>query len=304
MKKAIVVGANGYIGTRLSKSLAMAGVEVVALVDGRFSYDSLKNTNLINPVEFSLENIDDFYNRGDFEEVDVLYHLAWLGVNALYRNDSEVQVQNVMFSLKVMEFAKHYHICRVVFPGSAAESSCGDGSITGDENPAPSDMYSASKVAARYVCRKYAALNNIDLIYCLITSIYGPGRNDNNLISYVISSLLKGEKPSTTRLEQKWDYIYIDDLIKALVLLGDKGVGGKIYPVGSGTHRQMREYVDIIRNIVNPELTVGIGDLPYKNPNKIDNQIMDISELVMDTGFHPDYSFEEGIKIVIDEYKN
>ena len=58
-------------------------------------------------------------------------------------------------------------------------------------------MYSASKVATRYVCQTYARLHNIDLIWTLITSIYGSGRNDNNLISYAIQSLLKGEKPST-----------------------------------------------------------------------------------------------------------
>ena len=193
MKKAVVVGANGYIGTRLTLGLAKSGVEVVALVDGRFSYDRLENEELIHTVEFSLESIDTLYDISEFEGADVLYHLAWMGVNALYRNEAEVQVQNVMFSLKVMEFAEHYHINRIIIPGSAAESSCGDGVITGEEKPAPSDMYSASKVAARYVCGKYAEMHKMDIIYCLITSIYGPGRNDNNLISYVITSLLKGE---------------------------------------------------------------------------------------------------------------
>mgnify|MGYP003303064884 CR=1 FL=1 len=122
MKKDVVLGANGYIGTRLSLSLAKSGVEVIALVDGKFQYDCLKNVDSIIPIEFSLESIESFYNKSVFEGVDTLYHLAWLGVNALYRNDSEVQVQNVIFSLKVLEFAEHYHIGRVVFPGSSAES--------------------------------------------------------------------------------------------------------------------------------------------------------------------------------------
>ena len=132
-------------------------------------------------------------------------------------------MQNVMFGLKVMEFANHHNIERVIVPGSAAEVSCGDGVITGKETPAPSDMYSSAKVATRYVCQTYARKHDIDLIWTLITSIYGPGRNDNNLISYVIQSLLKGEIPSTTGLEQEWDYLYIDDLINALVLLGERG---------------------------------------------------------------------------------
>ena len=65
----------------------------------------------------------------------------------------------------------------------------------------------------------------------------------------------------------------------------------------------MSEYVDIIRNLINPELPVGIGELPYKNRNRIDNQIIDTSLLVKDTGYVPDYDFEDGIRLVIDEYK-
>jgi len=301
MKKIIITGANGYIGTRLTLALASKGYQVVALVDGRFQYDALLQNNNIVIIESALETIETLYDSREIEGADTIYHLAWSGVNALYRNDAEVQVQNVMFSLKVMEFAEHHKINKVIIPGSAAESGCGDGVISGKEIPSPSDMYSASKVAARYVCRKYAAQHNINLVWCLITSIYGPGRNDNNLISYVIKSLKNSEKPSTTKLEQQWDYIYIDDLINALVLLGEKGIGGKIYPIGSGTHKQMREYVETIRDLINPDLAIGIGDLPYKDPNKIDNQIMDISELMSDTGFEAEYSFANGIKNLIKE---
>ena len=142
----------------------------------------------------------------------------------------------------------------------------------------------------------------ISLIWTLITSIYGPGRDDNNLLSYAIKTLLKGEKPSFTRLEQQWDYLYIDDLMGALFALGNKGVGGKVYPIGSGEHRQMREYVEIIRRLINPNAELGIGDLPYKTA-QIDNQIMDISELIRDTSFSRRYSFEQGIQKTIDFFK-
>lgn len=302
MKKVVVVGANGFLGSRLSIALADNGYSVVALVDRRFPYDSIKNKQGITIQEFILEDIDELNDALIFKNVDTLYHFAWAGVNAHARNNAEVQVQNVMYGLKVVEFAEHHKIKRVVIPGSAAEEGCGDGIITGHEMPAPSDMYSTAKVATRYICQTYAHQNNIDLIWALVTSIYGPERNDKNLISYVIQTLLKGEKPSTTGLEQKWDYLYIDDMIRAFILLGEKGVGGRIYPVGSGEHKQMREYVEIIRNMINPSLPLGIGDIPYKNPNKIDNQVLDISNMKEDTGFSPQYTFEEGIKKTIEYY--
>lgn len=303
MKKVLIVGANGFLGSRLSIALANKGYRVVALVDKRFPYDKLRNIQNITIIEFILEELELVSEKSLLSGIDTLYHFAWAGVNALTRNESEIQVQNVMFGLKVLEFANRLKIKRVIIPGSAAEVSCGKGIITGNEIPAPSDMYSSAKVATRYICQTYARLHDIDLMWTLITSIYGPGRNDNNLITYIIQTLLKGEKPSTTGLEQKWDYLYIDDLLRALILLGEKGIGGKVYPIGSGEQKQMREYVEIIRKLIDPSLPIGIGEIPYKNPDQIDNQICDISELYQDTGFKAQYDFQRGINITIQYFK-
>lgn len=301
MNKVLVIGANGFLGSKLTLTLACNGYSVVAIVDKRFPYDSIKCHTNIQIIESVLEEIDSLEGEA-FLNIDVLYHFAWAGVNAAYRNEAEVQVQNVMFGLKVMEFAEHHHITKVIIPGSAAEVSCGGGVITGHEIPAPSDMYSASKVATRYICMNYAKQHNVGLIWTLITSIYGPGRDDNNLITYTIKSLLKGEKPSTTKLEQMWDYLHVEDLMYALILLGEKGIPGKIYPIGSGEYRQMRDYVEKIRDIINPSLPLGIGDLPYKT-NVVDNQMMDISEIKADTGYSPRFKFDQGIQEVINYYK-
>jgi nucleoside-diphosphate-sugar epimerase len=61
--------------------------------------------------------------------------------------------------------------------------------------------------------------------------------------------------------------------------------------------------VGIIHQIINPNLSLGIGDIPYKNPNRIDNQMMDISALKRDTGFSPKTIFEEGISKTIDYFR-
>lgn len=302
MNKVVVLGANGFLGTKLSLALSNNGYKVVALVDRRCPYDALRGKNNITTSEFQLDTIDTV-NDDLFNGVDTLYHFAWAGVNASLRSDAEVQVQNIMYGIKVLLFAEKYHINKVIIPGSAAEVGCSQGIITGKELPSPTDMYSASKVATRFVCQTYARQHGIGLIWTLITSIYGPGRDDNNLLSYTIKTLLKGEKPSTTKLEQQWDYLYIDDLIHALILIGEKGVCDKVYPIGSGEHRQMRDYLELIKDLIDPSLKLGIGELPYKNPT-IDNQVLDIAELTEDTGFMAITSFEEGIKQQINWIKN
>lgn len=299
MQNVIVIGANGFLGSHLALRLATEGKHVLALVFEGTEYGFLTGQEDIQCKEFTFDNLLDF----SIEGYDTIFHMAWAGVSTTYKNEAVTQVQNILYALKVLEFAEINGITKVVVPGSAAEVSCGQGVITGNETPAPSDLYSASKVATRYVCQTYARQHNLDLVWTLITSIYGPGRNDNNLITYAIKTLLKGEKPSFTGLEQQWDYLYIDDLISALIALGEKGKGGKVYPVGSGEHRQMNEYVYILRDKIDPNLPLGIGDYPYKNSDKIDNQILDISSLVEDTGFSPDVTFDDGIEKTIDYFR-
>lgn len=302
MNKAIIVGANGFIGSQLISFLKNKDVEIYALVAKGTEYSILPQCRNIRYFEFELSSIKNL--AASFEnDFDVLFHLAWVGVNPNLRNDYSVQTQNIIYGLDVMEFARSIKARRVVVAGSASEYAYCNEIITGNNIPAPSDMYSASKVATHYLCKTFANNNNIDLIWTSISSVYGPGRDDNNLISYTIKSLLNREKPKFTKLEQKWDYIYISDLIEALYYLGKDGKGGKNYPIGFGTHKTMREYVEIIRKIIDPDLPIGIGDLPYKGET-IDNQMLDISDLKKDTGFTPKYTFEKGILNTIDYFRN
>lgn len=302
-KKIIITGANGFIGSHLALHLATQGYHVVALVAKGFPYDFLQNKDNITCIEFTFDDLCSLNGNSEILGASMIYHMAWAGVSTTFKNEALTQAQNIMYGIRLLEFANQNNIRRVIVPGSASEYACGQGVIDGHNIPAPSDLYSASKVATRYVCQTYARQHNIDFIWTAITSIYGPGRNDNNLISYAIKTLLKGEKPSFTGLEQQWDYLYIDDLMSALQAIGEKGKDGKIYPIGSGEHQQMCEYVKVLRDKIDPSLPLGIGDMPYKNKT-IDNQILDISELKADTGFCPKYTFVQGIDLTINYFKN
>lgn len=299
--KCVVIGANGFIGYQLTKYLLAQHCDVVALVPRGFSYEHVK-VLLVECHEFILDTIHS-ESIPICQNADVIYNMIWVGVNANERNNAELQAQNLLHNIHIVEFASNHHINKLIVPGSAAQYACSGRIIDGTGESAPSDLYSAAKSSVHSYCKVLCEQKDIELVWTLITSIYGPGRDDNNLISYTIKTLLRGERPSFTGLEQLWDYLYIDDLMKALYLLGEKGQGGKVYTIGSGKYRQMSEYVRIIRDNINHELPLGIGDKPYKNP-VIDNQIMDISELVQDTGFQPDWTYEHGIKMVIEWFRN
>lgn len=302
MNKVIVIGANGFLGNKLTRYLSEKNLSILAFVPKGFDYSNVSSIPGIKCIEFSFGNLNALDTLDEIKGVDTIYNMAWIGVNAKDRNNEEIQLSNIQCNVEVVQFAKRNGIKRLLVPGSAAQYACSGRIIDGTGSPAPSDLYSAAKVATYYYCNTLCNLYGIELIWPLVTSIYGTGRDDNNLLSYVIKSFLKGEKPSTTKLEQRWDYLHVLDLIEALYLLGEKGIGGKIYPVGSGESKSLKEYVEIIRDMINPELPIGIGDLPYKT-SRIDNQVLYINELKEDTGFIPQYTFSEGIQEVINFFK-
>jgi len=302
MKKVLIIGANGFLGSKLTKYLVEKDVSVVAFVPKGFDYSNISSLSGVNCVEFSFGSLGLLNYIAELDNVEMAYNMAWIGVNAKDRNNEELQLSNVKCNVEVVELLKRNGILRLIVPGSAAQYACSGRVIDGTGCPAPSDLYSAAKVATYYYCNTLCTLNGIELIWPLVTSIYGIGRDDDNLISYVIKSLLKGKKPQTTKLEQRWDYLYVADLLHAFYLLGEKGKGGRLYPVGSGESRTLYEYVEIIRDLINPALPLGIGELPYKN-SQIDNQVLDITALKEDTGFEAKYSFIEGIKEEINFFK-
>lgn len=294
----IITGANGFIGRKLTEFYAEKGSTVYALVYGKTGIFSLYNN--VKEISFDFQSISKIKEKLPFN-ASTLYHLAWAGVSTSVKNDSDIQLRNVGYGLEILKLAYELSVQKVIYPGSISEYAYSGEIVTGHNIPNPSDFYSVAKIATHFACDLYARQNNMCFIWVLISSIYGPGRDDNNLITYTIKSLLKGDKPSFTKLEQLWDYIYIDDLISALYCVGSHGKNGAIYPIGSGEHKSLLEYVLAIRDMINGELELGVGEIPYKT-QAIDNSIVDISRLREETGFEPKYTFECGIRKTIDYF--
>lgn len=303
MKKVLVTGADGFIGRHLIKKLAACEIDTFAVVRHRHIVDRLNlETRYCHQIFIEdLNNICEYDDKFP-NDLDVMYHLAWDGVQPEARNDWKRQMNNIALTMQCLNFANKKRVRRVILPGSTSEYLYYGKPLNKDAIPTPSDSYGAVKVALRYLCTQFAQQNNIEFIYTIISGIYAADRRDNNVIFYTISKLLNHEKPSFTKLEQLWDYVYIDDLIDAMIAVAQKGLDGAVYAIGHGDNWPLARYIKIIHEKIAPSIPLGIGEKPYIN-SKMPMSCVDLTDIKKDTGFSPRIAFEEGIAMVINQAK-
>ncbi len=295
----MITGADGFIGRHLTKELVKEGIEIWAIIhpESKGIQDVPKDSG-IHYIECTISNL---YSRlSEFPtDIDVCYHLAWQGVNALERDDWEIQCQNIRLGFQCIEFATAIHIKRIIFPGSTNEYLYYGKPINQNAIPSAKDAYGSIKIALHRMAEYYTQKMGIEYIYVVLSGIYAADRRDNNVIFYTIDKLLNGEKPSLTKLEQLWDYVHIDDVVRALRLVGDIGKDRAFYVVGHGDNQPLYKYIYTIRDYINPSLPLGIGKVPYAS-EMLPSSCVDMSAVYRDTGYVPQISFEQGIKEVID----
>jgi nucleoside-diphosphate-sugar epimerase len=299
MKTAIVTGADGFIGRHLTRSLCQHGYEVYA-----FTHKPVLVAEMINKTHYLVCDLHDMdkFQKDVPNEVDIMFHFAWEGVRPELRNDFSCQLHNIDLTLKCLEFAAAKKVKRVLFPGSTNEYLFCGKPINDDSVPSPKDAYGSVKIALKYLAQQYARQNGFILLYAIIAGIYAEDRRDNNVIFYTINCLLNRQKPSLTKLEQLWDYVYVDDVIRALVMVGERGKADTVYAIGHGDNWPLRNYIEMIRDRIDPSLPLGIGEVAYKEKT-LPMSCIDLTNLQRDTGFIPQVSFNEGIDRVITSIK-
>ena len=81
-------------------------------------------------------------------------------------------------------------------------------------------------------------------------------------------------------------------------LIATRGNGGAFYSVGHGDNQPLSRYIEQIRDLIDPTLPLGIGEIPYRD-GRLPGSCIDLTSLKRDTGFEPSVPFEEGIREVI-----
>lgn len=301
-RKAIVTGGTGFIGSWLIQELIENDYQVIAIVRNRTHLiPQIASDERCRVIEKGLENLTTA-DLVEAKEYDVFFHLAWEGCAPEYKNKLDIQMNNISTSLKSLEICNKIGCKLFIMLGTVAEYTHCNGIMDFKIRQSPSDAYGAAKTSAYYFLKVRAAQLEQSFIWTILSSTFGERRTDNNIITYTIRTLLKGEKPHYGALSQMWDFLYVSDVVRALRLVAENGRKGKIYGIGSGMYMPLRDYIIQIRDLIDPSLELGIGEVESYSKQTF-SSCVDIYDLIKDTGFKPQVSFDTGIKRTIEYLK-
>jgi UDP-glucose 4-epimerase len=177
---------------------------------------------------------------------------------------------------------------RMVLAGSLVEPDAGS-----LEN-VPSSPYAAAKWASSDYARMFHSLYKLPVAIARIFMVYGPRQQDTKLVPYVITSLLRGEQPRVSSPRRQIDWVYIDDVVRGLIQLGQAPeVDGETVDLGSGTLTSTADLVQRVRRLVD----VGIDadfDASRDRPNE-PVRVARVSETRRLIGWEPTVDLNSGL---------
>lgn len=298
MKRAIITGATGAVGSALIRELIGHGVEVLVLCrEGSRRNEQIPESSLVTRKYYTLDTLGELENDTG-RDYDVFYHFAWTGTVGAERNDMYLQNRNVSYALDAVRAAGRFGCRRFIGAGSQAECGRVEGLLRPDTPAFPENGYGMAKLCAGQMTRELTHQLGMEHIWTRILSVYGPNDGAQSMVMSTIRKLKAGEVPAFTKGEQLWDYLYSGDVASAFRLLGEKGKDGRLYVLGSGQARPLADYIRTIRDAAAPGAEIALGAIPYAQKQVMFLQA-DITAIRQDTGWEPTVPFEQGIRETI-----
>jgi GDP-D-mannose 3',5'-epimerase len=315
-KNIIVTGGAGFIGSTLVKALVRLGAEV-SIIDNlwRGSLDNLKNEKneyvLDVQKNIHLADLTDYNKCLEFiRDADYVYHLADVvaGINFVFNNEVFVFRQNLLINTNTISACVANHIKNYIYVGTACSYpkhlQMGDGVVQLREDqtyPAePESSYGWSKLMGEYETELMAKNTPLKVGLLRFHNVYGPGAVFDPERSQVLPSLARKainypkEKFIVWGSGQQYrDFIYIDDVINALLLVAQHGMGEGLIQIGSEQATTIQQAAEMIVKISGKNIPI---QYDINGPQGDRGRIAQCARARDVLNWHPEISLEVGMK--------
>lgn len=319
----LITGGCGFLGTSLIKRLVQEGGHKIRVIDNLSvgargdlekvcSYSDVSAVSLGDLVEGEVQLVvGDILDEETALEIskdfDVIVHLAAnTGVGPSVENPRADCMANVIGTFNYLEAARINNIPRFILASSGAPVGEVEPPIHEELAPHPVSPYGASKLAGEGYCSAYNKSFGIDTVMLRFGNVYGPGSlHKSSVVAKFIRQVLNGEA-----LEiygdgtQTRDFVYIDDLINAVLLAATtKGIGGEAFQIASNQETTVGEITDKLVKVMQE---YGIEDIKVINGQTrvgdVTRNYSDTSKARIRLGWQPTMTQDEGIKNTVEYF--
>ncbi len=302
--RCLVTGASGHLGSYLIERLVKEGSEVFILV--RPQSDLWRLSSVLDGIKVLRADLSDLASVApSINELkpEATFHLAWEGVTSAFKNSPEQITRNVTGSLELFEIVRAAGCKLWVGVGSQAEYGAHDSVLTEETPVRPLTVYGTAKLCVGLLTKKLCELSEMRYVWLRLLATYGPKDDERHLLPATIRNLLAGGRPSLTLGEQLWDYLYVEDAAEAIYRAAVSEEAQGVFNLGSGETRSIRHVMERLRDLIDPTLALGFGEIPYPK-----DQLMrletSVDRLRDATGWTPQISLDEGLRRTVDWYKS
>ncbi len=316
VKNWLITGGCGFIGINLISKLINHNPSVNIRVLDNLSVgtrEDLQSVTSFNERELnSLQGtpkgvelvVGDIRNGEDCHkccnDIDIIVHLAAnTGVGPSVEDPRKDMEANVIGIVNMLEGARKNGVGKFIFASSGAPAGEVEPPIHEEKVPRPVSPYGASKLAGEGYCSAYYRSFNVNTISLRFGNVYGPrSKHKSSVVAKFLKNALGG-KPLEIYGDgsQTRDFIFIDDLIQAIILSSEADVGGEIFQIATYSETTVNVIAENIKKIVEMEtgktIEIIYGDF---RTGDVKRSFSDISKAKRILGFNPKVDLSEGLK--------
>jgi len=294
MKKVLITGGTGFIGTNVTNEFLKRGYEVHLLSYGPHP----ENTDKLFCHDIDLMDyvaVDDLLKQNNFEN---LVHLAWYVGPKCHIHD--LNVDWVMATLNLLKsFAQYGGKC-FLGAGTVSEYEYKYGYLLEDETPTdPQTLYGNGKNAVYNIAKVFCKQHDIKFKWPRIFNLYGPRERETRLMPSVINSCLANEDVRVSDCLKFQDYLHVFDTACGIVDVFESDLTGAVN-ICSGQPVQLCEIVETIAKLTNFKGKILYGAIPAAFG---DDLVVGNNEKLKSIGWRPQYNLVDGLTQTINWWK-
>lgn len=245
-ERVLVTGATGFIGASLVDLLLEEGHEVFAFV--RPGAREVTSKRGLTMLWGDLRSEEDIRYAVVSAAPTISFHLAWRAEPVEYLTSVPWNFESVRFSLSLVEALLEGGCRRIVCAGSCAEYELGPNRLREGSPTRPATLYGAAKLALGTAATSAASQSGTILAWARIFYVYGPREDPRRAVPRIVREALAGQVSSTYSRQHR-DFLYVQDVVSALAVLGRHRVPGPVN-VCSGQATSLHEISSMVQEIL------------------------------------------------------